>query len=117
MRKWQTFAISFAPHIKVHPELYRQLRNALFYRKKIPYDSRPYNSDARPRMRWIAGLIGSVTSVLAAEVTIRSSQRCRRRRAMASAKVAAGLGYHAARRGERARRSAFYAPAGGRVRR
>ena len=51
-------------------------------------------------MRWMAGLIGSVMSALPAEVTIRSNQRCWRNRAIASAKVGAGFGYHAARRGE-----------------
>ena len=35
----------------VRAESYRQLRNALIFCKKIPYDSRPYDSDARPGCR------------------------------------------------------------------
>ena len=42
-----------------------------------------------------------------AEVAKRSNQRCWRRHARASAKVAAGLGYQAARRGDSANHSAF----------
>ncbi len=47
-RKWQPFAISFAASIKVRWLSYRQLRSSLISLKKIPYDSRSYNSDAWP---------------------------------------------------------------------
>ena len=65
-------------------------------------------SKAASRMPCSFGAIGCVMPALLADLTIRSNHKCRRRRARALAKVGAGLGYQAARRGERARRLAFW---------
>ena len=62
MRKGQPFAISFALSIMVYPMTYWKFFKTLILIKKIPYDSRPYKSDAQPGKDGMGGRNGDVSS-------------------------------------------------------